>query len=112
LRAGGIRLVTLAEHYGQPTDQDVEDVTWISDAAMRGWILFMKDARIKHRPAERQAVLDSGARCFCLSDGNILATTMADRYLINWEAIVDTSGQPGPFVYSVRASGIVRLNIS
>jgi hypothetical protein len=42
LREAGIRLVTLAEHYGIPEDQTVEDTTWIIDAANRGWILFVR----------------------------------------------------------------------
>jgi hypothetical protein len=111
LRASGIRLVTLAEHYGQPDDEDVDDVTWITDAAARGWILFMKDARIRHRPAERRAIVDSRARCFCLSDGNLVASAMAQRYVANWPAIVRRSQQAGPFLYSVRSSEIVRLDL-
>ena len=65
LRDAGIELVTLAERYGVPADEQVADVTWIAESARRGWIAFMKDA-IKRRPAEIQAILENGARCFCL----------------------------------------------
>jgi hypothetical protein len=111
LRAGGIELVTLAEHYGQPQDEGVEDPTWITDASERGWVLFMKDARIRRRPAEKEAIVGSRARCFCLSDGNLTAATMAERYLVNWLAIVKASSEPGPYLYSVQARGIVRLDV-
>jgi hypothetical protein len=111
LRAGGVGLITLAEHYGQPRDEDVDDPTWIADASARGWILFMKDQRIRRRPAERQAIIDSRARCFCLSDGNLGFADMARRYLANWPAIVKASTQPGPFLYSVRAAEIARLRL-
>jgi hypothetical protein len=111
LRAGGVALVTLAEHYGQPDDENVEDPTWITEASKRGWILFMKDQRIRRRPAERQAIIDSRARCFCLSDGNLGFTDMAARYLTNWPAIVQASKGSGPFLYSVRAREIARLDV-
>ncbi len=42
LRAAGVQLVTLAEHYGMPADEDVEDVTWLADSAQRGWVAFMR----------------------------------------------------------------------
>lgn len=65
LRAAGVLLVTLAEHYGRPQDETVEDTTWIVDAANREWISFMKDERIRRRPLNglrfrpvRVAVLD------------------------------------------------------
>jgi len=111
LRAGGIELITLAEHYGRPQDEDVDDPTWITEASERGWILFMKDQRIRRRPAERQAIIDSRARCFCLSDGSLGFADMAGRYLANWPAIVRASAQPGPFLYSVRAAEIARLKV-
>jgi hypothetical protein len=47
LRADGWDLVTLAEHYGVPEDQDVADTQWIQDAAERGWPVLMKDKRIR-----------------------------------------------------------------
>jgi hypothetical protein len=71
----------------------------------------MKDARIRRRPAEKQAIVDSRARCFCLSDGNLGFAEMAERYLANWDAIVEASSEPGPFLYSVRARAIARLNV-
>lgn len=111
LRAGGIELVTLAEHYGRPADEAVEDPTWITEASAQGWVLFMKDARIRRRPAEQQAILESRARCFCLSDGNLPFAAMADRYLTNWPAIIEASQEAGPYLYSVRAQEIVRLRL-
>jgi hypothetical protein len=48
--------VTLAEHYGVPRDQDVTDVEWLADIGNLGWAVFMKDERIRYKPAERAAV--------------------------------------------------------
>jgi hypothetical protein len=62
LRTAGVALVTLAEHYGVPADEQVSDVTWIAESAQRGWIAFMKDFAIRRRPAEIEAILEHGAR--------------------------------------------------
>lgn len=95
LRAGGVDLVTLAEHYGMPADETVEDTTWIVDSARRGWVAFMKDERIRRRPAEREALHRSAARCFCMANGNLKSAAMAERYLANLPAIVRACARPG-----------------
>lgn len=105
-------MITLAEHYGVPADEDVEDVTWIAEAAQQGWILFMKDDRIRRRPAEREMIHAHAARCFCLSNANLRSAQAAERYLANLPAIVRASRQPGPFLYSVQADRIERLSIT
>jgi PIN like domain len=43
LRAAGLRLVTLSEHYGIPADEDIADDEWLEAAGRRGWVVFMKD---------------------------------------------------------------------
>lgn len=58
LRTAGLRLITLAEHYGIPADEDIEDVTWLKLAGQSNWIVFMKDAQIRRRPAERAVCQD------------------------------------------------------
>ena len=40
LRAEGLRLTTLAEHYGIPEDEDVTDVQWLALAGQQGWAVF------------------------------------------------------------------------
>ncbi len=109
LRAAGIELVTLAEHYGMPEDETVEDVTWLADSAQRGWVAFMKDERIRRRPAERLAIEANRARCFCITNMNLPSAAMAQRYLDNLPAIAAACAQPGPFMYAVHANRIERL---
>ena len=95
--------MTLAEHYGMPEDARVADVTWLADTAARGWIVFMKDARIRYRPAEKEAVRRHGARCFCLKRQDLSARAMADRFLRNLDAIAAACARSGPFIYAVHA---------
>ena len=37
LRAAGLRLITLAEHYGIPTDETIRDEQWLELTGGRGW---------------------------------------------------------------------------
>lgn len=53
LRASGLRLVTLAEHYGIPADEAVQDTEWLELAGRNRWVVFLKDARIRSRSVER-----------------------------------------------------------
>ena len=41
LREAGLRLTTLAEHYGIPRDESVADVTWMEDTARLRWAVFI-----------------------------------------------------------------------
>lgn len=111
LRAAGLRLITLAEHYGIPEDETVTDAEWLELAGSRSWIVFMKDARIRYTPAEREAVKAHRVRCFCLSNQNLAGEAMAARFLDNLEAIVTASSDAGPFIYAVHSRRIERLAI-
>lgn len=66
LRAAGLRLITLTEHYGMPHDEDVADEDWLKLASSQDWVVFMKDTRIRYNRRERDVVLAYSVRCFCL----------------------------------------------
>lgn len=109
LRAAGLRLVTLAEHYGVPADQEVEDTEWLTLVAQRGWVAVHKDLSIRKNIAEREAILEHRTRSFCLSRQDLTADEMAARYLRNLDAIAAACAANGPFVYTVHANRIERL---
>jgi hypothetical protein len=109
LRDAGLRLTTLAEHYGIPADEDIADVTWLEDAGRRGWVVLMKDAEIRRRPAEQRALIDHDVRAFCLSSGNLPAREMAARYVAHIASIAEACQRRGPFIYAVHATRIVEV---
>ncbi len=111
LRAAGLRLVTLAEHYGIPADEEVDDVTWIADAGQQGWTVLMKDERIRRRPAEKAAVVEHAVRCFVITRADLRAEPMAARFLTNLGAMARACGDPGPFIYAVHESRIQPLTL-
>jgi len=112
LRGAGLRLVTLSEHYGIPADENVEDVTWLRDAGKAGWVVFMKDSRIRRDPVERATLVAHRVRAFCLTRKDLTAAEMAARFLDRLPAIVSACREPGPFLYAVHASRIERLDLA
>lgn len=112
LRSAGLRLITLAEYYGVPADENVNDMTWLCDAGAAGWVVFMKDSRIRRNPAERAALVSSRVRAFCLTRMDLTAAEMATRFLTRLPAITAACAAPGPFLYAVHASRIERLKLS
>ena len=81
LRADGWDVITLAEHYGMPADEQVADTDWIEEAAKHEWPILMKDKRIRHRQAEITAVTEHKARCFVITRGDIPSADMARRFI-------------------------------
>jgi len=90
LRAQGLRLVTLAEHYGIPQDEQVTDTAWLTEAGQHGWAVLMKDGRIRYNAPELAAVKQYALRCFCLNRQDLRAQDMAGRFLRNVEAMAAT----------------------
>jgi hypothetical protein len=112
LRDAGLRLVTLAEHYGVPADETVMDEEWLELAGSSGWAVFMKDTRIRYSPAERGAVLRHSVQCFCLTSQSLAAEEMARRFLDNLDAIAQAChDDAGPFIYAVHSARIERLRL-
>lgn len=110
LREAGWNLVTLAEHYGVPQDQDVADTQWIEEATKQGWPILMKDKRIRYRPAEIRAVIEHKAKCFVVTRGDLTSTLYAERFNANRTAIIATALQNGPFIYAVHTDRIERMH--
>ena len=111
LREAGLQVITLAEHYGMPRDQDVADVEWIEECSRNHWIALMKDARIRRRPAEKEAVSRHSVRCFCLARADLTSAEMARRYISNMGKILAACTERGPYVYAVHTKTITRLEL-
>lgn len=112
LRQAGLRLVTLSEHYGIPADEKVQDSTWLEAAGSAGWVVFMKDRRIRWNRVEQDAVMTHNVKAFCLTRQDLLATEMSARFLDNLPAITRACSKPGPFIYAVHTTRIERLRIT
>jgi len=69
----------------------------------------MKDKRIRHRQAERQAVVMHGARCFVITRGDLSSAEMVRRFIANKAAILAAVAEAGPYIYSVQTDRLSRL---
>lgn len=111
LRAAGLCLHTLAEIYGIPADETIADVDWLARAGREGWVVLMKDERIRYRPAERAALVGNCVRAFCLTSGNLRAAEMAELYISVLDKLTAACATPGPFMYVVSRSGLRRIDL-
>jgi hypothetical protein len=106
LRREGLRVRTLAEVYGVPADEEVLGVEWLQRCGDEGWVVLMKDDRIRYRPAERETLVRAGTRAFCLSSGNLRAAEMAELFVGRLAEVVVACADPGPFLYTISRQGI------
>lgn len=109
LRDDGWDVVTLAEHYGIPRDEEVADTEWIADAASLGWVILMKDKRIRYRSAEIGAVAEHQAKCFVITRGDLTSADMVRRFTANKKAIYRLAATRGPYIYSVQQDRLDQL---
>ena len=108
LRDAGFTIETMRERYGEHRAQRVADAEWLADVGAAGLVVLMKDKRIRLRPAERDAVVRYGIRCFCSARGNLTGVELAAAFVAARERIVRACAEPGPFVYQVAVDGGVR----
>ena len=103
----GIEIQTLRDRYGEAKGQQIQDETWIKEATLDGYVLLHKDKRVRYRPNERRALIESEARSFALSNGNISGADASARYLRHWTKILGAiRRRPAPFFYVVLDHGI------
>jgi PIN like domain len=113
LRAEGIRLVTLAEHYGIPEDEAVADTEWLQLCGERGWLAVMKDDRIRYVGAERQALFDFQVMAAVITNANLPADEMAARILRALISLAQIcSERDRPFLYALHQSRIEDIPFS
>lgn len=87
-----------------------EDRTWLPVVGRAGWIVIMRDKKIRTRPGERQALMANGVRAFCLtSSGNSSSWEIASLLMRWWHRIEERANAPGPYIYSVTSRGVLAL---
>jgi len=111
LRRAGWAVVTMAEHYGVPSDEAVNDQEWLSLAGERGWAVLMKDDRIRYRESERRALMGAGIHAFCLASASLRSAEMADIYLSRATAIFEVAGEAGPTLHILTRAGMRRITL-
>jgi hypothetical protein len=110
LRDAGAVVHAMADVYGERIGQGLPDEEWLRDAGKRGWVVLMKDAKIRYRPAELQVLIDHGLRAFCLTNANLRGVEMAARFVDNLPRVVRVAQERrGPYIYGVYSDGVRAL---
>jgi hypothetical protein len=108
LRAEGLIVQTLYERYAE-TEEFIEDEVWIREVTQDGLVILMKDDRIRRKPREQQAILESGARAFVVTNANLTGEQLAELFVGNRHRIIQRSRHAGPYIYGVYSGRLEKL---
>lgn len=112
LRAEGLRVVTLSEHYGIPADENIEDTQWLQLAGERGWVAVMKDDRIRYVGAEKQALVAHRVRALVITNASLSGEQMAARIIRALPAVAEIcETRSGPFLFALQANRIEEIDL-
>jgi hypothetical protein len=83
-----------------------QDQEWLAIAGAKGWIVLMRDQRVKNRTLEIQSLRDARVGAFVLTAGQATAQTTAVVVLSRLQKIVNISrSERKPFLYTLGISG-------
>jgi PIN like domain len=108
LRGEGLAVQTLAERYPE-TEEFIADDVWIREVTADGLVILMKDDRIRRKPREQEAILESGARAFVVTNARLTGERLAELFVANRHRIIQRAMHPGPYIYGVYAQRLERL---
>ena len=93
---------------GGPVAAGAADTVWLPVVGRLGLVVLTRDKRIRHRPLERQALLDHGVRaCFLTSGGSLDLFAQLRLWLRSWDEIeVLVKDRPAPWLASVNRTGV------
>jgi PIN like domain len=90
---------------------DTDDEDWLREAGRRHWVVLMKDDRIRYRPGEQRAIIESGVACFCLHPSKgMTGEEMAEALVTALPKIlrIVAANPEGGYIRGVNRSGRVR----
>jgi len=91
--------------HDQHFNQNEQDEKWIADVAQKGWVILTKDTEHHRKDIERQAIAQSGAREFALSNASISGVEMGQIFASALPSILRyLQLHQGPFIVRVRRS--------
>ena len=104
--------MTLAEHYGIPNDETIDDTEWLQLCGERGWLAVMKDDRIRYVGAERTALVESRVRAAVITNANLPAADMAERIIRALTDLAEICGQrKGPFLFALQQNRLDEISL-
>ena len=97
--------------HDQHFNQNEKDEKWIADVAQKGWVILTKDTEHHRKDTEREAIAQSGAREFALSNASISGVEMGQIFASALPSILRyLNRHQGPFIVRVhRNLNLVRI---
>lgn len=98
LRSAGHEVVAHDELFAPDTDDEV----WLRRAGEEGWIVLMKDDRIRYRRREREALRAAGVQAFVLTNANLKGHDQAALFVAHAAQITTwVRSNSGPAIVGV-----------
>jgi hypothetical protein len=96
------------------TTPGAKDAEWLPVAGHHGWIVLMRDKRVRSRPGERQALQENRVRAFVLTTaGNYSRWRILDLLVRRWPDVETIAGtDEPPYIYAVTQQGLRRIGFS
>jgi hypothetical protein len=111
LRRAGFNIHPIYEVYPGTLHETIPDPEWIALCAANNWVIVTGDKKIETVPENRQAVIDSRARIFLLSESNSPPEVWAAAVIIGRYKMDDIlEANAGPFFVNItkRSDGHVQ----
>ncbi len=94
-------------HDRSPVPVGTEDVERIPVASAQGWVVVARDKKIRHRPAEREALASHPLRVLVLTTvGNLAVWEQLRVFVARWDAIQKLLDEKPPWMYAVTRNGL------
>lgn len=98
LRQAGFDVVVHDDVFAADTDDEI----WLREAGVKGWIVLVKDDRIRYRPRERNALEAARVQAFTLTAANLTGAQQAHLLLTHAARMERFCAEhPGPFVVDI-----------
>lgn len=104
--------IVYAGQPGAPKERTA-DRDWLPVAGRYGWVVLMRDKKIRTRRWERDALINAGLRTFCLTGAGSYSRWETLRLLAaRWNRIEEYAREvPGPYICSVTWDGVQALTL-
>lgn len=91
---------------GVDVPRGTPDEVWLKTAGQQGWIVLLRDQRVRHRASERTALRDAGVAAFVFTGGQVTAAETAQLFSRLVPKILNIAiSETRPFLYTITAGG-------
>ena len=92
--------------HGERFRADESDARWIQSVTADGLVILTRDRHIRSRPAEREAFMEAGSRCFVVTTGASTPLDDLRTLLITWPSILAfVAEMAAPFMFGIARDG-------